>query len=90
MGRAGFIQAGRSFLIDEVNLQEIANATSYENVLDELANRLRRKQKSFVRRGPGWGPARKFLNIFMRDAFYNIYLHKAYGLAHLESKLEFH
>ena len=35
-----------------------------------------------------WGVARKCLNLFLRDAFYNRYLHDKYGLCALEPMLE--
>jgi hypothetical protein len=35
-----------------------------------------------------WGLARKCLNIFLRDCFYNAYLRDAYGLVVAESWLE--
>jgi hypothetical protein len=35
-----------------------------------------------------WGPARKFLNIFLRNVVYNRHLCEAYGLKHIEKWLE--
>jgi hypothetical protein len=35
-----------------------------------------------------WGVARKCLNLFLRDAFYNRYLHEEYNLAPIERMLE--
>jgi hypothetical protein len=35
-----------------------------------------------------WGAARKFLNIFMRDAAYNVFLRDAFQLNQVEDRLE--
>src|SRR5689334_14518955 len=75
MGSKGTIRRVRSFLAAGV-LQDL-DATSVETFpcyLDEVTNKL------MAEAGVEWGPARKFLNIFLRDALYNYYIRAEYKL----------
>ena len=45
-------------------------------------------QEALPRAARHWGAARKALNIFLRDALYNVYLSHEYGLGRLEPWLE--
>jgi len=49
---------------------------------------MQRTIRRYIQSGDGWGPSRKFLNIYIRDVFYNYYLHRAYSLSRIESELE--
>ena len=44
--------------------------------------------RRMVRVGGRWGPARKSLNLFLRDVTYNYLLRDAHGLARREAELE--
>lgn len=87
-GEKGVSEAAQKFLI-EVNLAEfkdIENLTDYLKMLDNLTNDLSEK---FPGRAKGnWGAARKALNVFMEDAFYNKFLDAEYDLDKLGPFLE--
>jgi len=61
------------------------NQTSFEELLDKTTEKLRLALPEYWQR---WGSSRKFLNIFLRDAFYNRYLCNVYKLRKLEPWLE--
>jgi hypothetical protein len=89
MGPTGTIKAARKFLADEISLIEVASSgRKYPALLDAQTSRLRRALPKRGKRGKHWGAARKFLNIFLRDATYNVYLRKAYRLDRIENRLE--
>jgi hypothetical protein len=90
MGRRGFIEKGQLFLgrTMEIGCFKKVRPENYATMLDELTHDMCKVLRPYVRRGSAWGPARKFLNIFVRDAFYDFYLREAYSLACLEAELE--
>ena len=53
--------------------------------LDRITESVR---KNLPRRAASWGLARKCLNIYLRDCFYNIYLNNHFELAKAESFFE--
>ncbi len=87
MGPEKTVERAREYL-KGIDLVEIGKAgkAGFRALLDchteKLANRLPGKQ------GETWGIARKSLNLFFRDAVYNHYLRKRYGLASVEAALE--
>jgi hypothetical protein len=60
-------------------------ALSFQNALDQETKKLRNALPVGARH---WGAARKALNIFLRDVFYNYYLRDEYGFGKLEPWLE--
>jgi hypothetical protein len=86
MGPKGTVRAARKFLGHEVALHDVGDSVSrYPELLDALTFRLLR---ALPQNAQHWGAARKFLNIFMRDAAYNFYLRGAFGLDRIEGHLE--
>ncbi len=86
----GVKAAARAFLsqrriLESLSAPSIADPSTYAAVLNNLTDRLRR---SFPASAQSWGRARKLINIFIRDASYNVYLRDAYGLQQLEPLLE--
>jgi len=83
MGK-GTVKAARDFL-RKLNLSSFVTKSEkdFRRRLDASTNALRERlpRKS-------WGAARKFLNIFLRGAFYNRFLCEHYGLQVLEEFLE--
>ena len=75
----GTIVVARRFLMN-LRLRTIptSSAKSFCKWLDRKTDEM----------GIPWGVARKCLNLFLRDVFYNRYLHREYGLRALESMLE--
>lgn len=85
-GSKGVVQIARDFL-RAIDLRDFLrrNSNQYQNVLDKHTEELRR---SFPRNAQNWGAARKALNIFLRDSFYNRYLYDEFSLGRLEFWLE--
>jgi hypothetical protein len=69
----------------EIKLDQLPSPDEYCGTLDQWTEELRQR---FPTGGQFWGTARKCINIFMRDAFYNFYLRDAYSLARFERVLE--
>jgi N-glycosylase/DNA lyase len=86
MGPPGTLRCVRNYL-RTIDLRTISrkDTSKYSEVLDELTESLRR---ALPRQARKWGIARKCLNLFFRDALYNFYLRKAFGLAKFETQLE--
>ena len=86
MGPKGTVQAARDYLA-ELNLDRFSVRSEIE--FREVLNRTTR---AYVKKLPSgaqhWGPARKFINIFLRDVLYNKYLCTAYKLSAIEPWLE--
>src|SRR4030042_6343545 len=55
--------------------------------IKELDQETEELRKSFCKPAQHWGLARKLVNVFLRDAFYTVYLHDAYALDGAESRL---
>jgi hypothetical protein len=87
MGPEGTLDSVRQFMKSEINLEAISNdhPSAYPQTLDEITSQI---QRSMPRGGNSWGTARKCLNLFFRDCFYNFYIRKEYGLEQLEGLLE--
>jgi hypothetical protein len=60
-------------------------ALSFQNALEQETKKLR---SALPVRARNWGAARKALNIFLRDVFYNYYLRDEYRFGKLEQWLE--
>jgi hypothetical protein len=86
MGPKGTISTVRRFLA-ALDLGAIPNDghEAFEGFLDRATEDLR---SELVEGFQNWGPPRKFLNIFLRDALYDAHLSIAYELSRLESWLE--
>jgi hypothetical protein len=82
----GLIQLVRDFL-SSVPLKRfgVAGASRFEVRLDECTEELLSGWPRTVRH---WGVARKAVNLFLRDSFYNVYLRKRYELAQAEANYE--
>ena len=85
MGPEGTVRAARRFLGTKVKMNEVGSTRDYAKLLDALTSRLVR---DLPKGAQHWGAARKFLNIFLRDATYNVYLRNAYRLDRIENRLE--
>lgn len=83
---AGTIRLARASLT-KVSLTKAGQGGShYPDVLDEFTELV---ILSFPKDDRSkWGAARKFVNIFMRDATYNYYLRQKYSLQRIEKFLE--
>lgn len=86
MGPKGTIDAVRSFLwsIDLKTLSE-TSAPDFVRSLDNHTDGLIKALPDGAQR---FGPARKFLNLFLADVLYSRHLCKAWPLLHLEECLE--
>lgn len=82
MMRKGDIKRVRDFL-DRLDITQFNRPNRFPTSLE-------RATKSLARRlhPPRWGPARKFLNIYLRNITYNFYLRRTYRLHHIEALLE--
>ena len=85
-GARGVVGALRVAL-DEVPLARLAKSrqASFARSLDASTQTV---MAALPRPARSWGLARKCLNIFLRDCFYNAYLRDAYGLAVAERWFE--
>jgi len=85
-GDSGLIDIARAFFKD-ITLSDylVATQPEFASMLDEATRAL---QKKFPDKAQNWGAARKALNLFLRDAFYNRYLYEHYKLGPLEYWLE--
>jgi hypothetical protein len=84
-GVTGMRSAARDFC-SRLKLNELPEPTAYAAILNRWTDQLKGE---FPTEGRHWGITRKCLNIFMRDASYNVHLRKIYpGLKPLEHVLE--
>lgn len=83
MGPAGTIAKARTFL-QQIPLNDfvVNDEGVFRAQLDGNTLEMTR------RTGVAWGAARKFLNIFLRDALYNRWICTAFGLGEIEKWLE--
>ena len=84
-GGKGVVGAARDYC-KALNLGKLASfkrELTFVEYLDRATKELTRSSQ-YLR----WGAARKALNLFLRDALYNIYLNKAFKLDRVESWLE--
>jgi len=85
-GNKGVGKAAREFLgVMPLGPFGTRKAKDFIKELDRETEGLR---KSFPRPARHWGLARKLINVFLRDAFYTVYLRDAYALDRAESLLE--
>ena len=83
---AGTVARARAHLADlDLTIFHQPTERRFRAVLDRETLKL---QHTLPRGGRYWGLARKLLNIFLRDAFYNKYLAQQYTLNSVESWLE--
>jgi hypothetical protein len=77
-GASGVIAAARQFVKD-LDLGSIPSndGTSYKRWLDRQTNLMLR---TFPAKARNWGAARKALNLFLRDAYYNQFLNRTYHI----------
>ena len=82
----GTVSAAREFLVT-IKLRQLGvkQERVFQQRLDGLTKDLRRSLPPNARH---WGLARKILNMFLRDAFYNFYLRSQFGLEQAEPFLE--
>lgn len=78
----GGIQYVRKFL-DDLDIRRFNNPANFRRSLDLATKSLAR----WLPKGR-WGAARKFLNIYLRNITYNVFLRRAYRLDRVESLLE--
>jgi len=85
-GAPGVVYALRAAL-DRVPLHRFAKSrrSSFVSAMDSSTQLL---MATLPRRARSWGLARKCLNIFLRDCFYNAYLREAYDLSVAEPWFE--
>jgi hypothetical protein len=78
-GNRGAVAAARGFLaVLPLRSFGVSNEVRFQEALDAATRNLLRNLPKGAR---SWGLARKSLNIFLRDAFYNGLLASTYGLA---------
>ena len=83
---AGLIAAVREFL-QRLDLSQFA--VSDQKRFDARLEGVTRQMRSTLsRQSATWGVARKALNLFLRDAFYNTYLRKRFKLVRAEACYE--
>jgi len=86
MGPKGTIAAARLYLDGyDLNRIKVRTEKTFQSKLEEATDELK---KSLPNEARHWGSARKFFNIFLRDALYNRYTCEKYGLFGLEPWLE--
>lgn len=85
-GSKGAVKAGRHFL-NRLSLSRFGTSDQqkFTSALNAATDGLK---DAFPRGSRYWGLARKGLNIFLRDCFYNVFLRKAYRLDRAEKFLE--
>jgi hypothetical protein len=85
-GVGGIVSSARRFLA-QVPLQQfgVSSATQFASELDDATIGLMKKLPTPAR---SWGLARKCLNIFLRDTFYNVYLRDEFNLSSSEEHYE--
>ena len=85
-GEGGVTAAARSFLRTlDLSQFAVSDATRFAARLDQVTNQLRR---ALPPKCASWGIARKAVNLFLRDAFYNTYLRNRFKLSRAEACFE--
>lgn len=85
-GASGVIDIARIFLAQlDISVFGTDSRRDFFSVLDKATLDL---QSSFPENARTWGGARKAINLFLRDALYNIYLCDTYNLRKAESFFE--
>lgn len=85
-GASGVIKNARSYLA-EISLKgfRTKDEQTFLKILDKETQKL---QQKFPQGAQNWGAARKALNLFLRDVFYNQFLCRRYELNVIEEWLE--
>lgn len=86
MGPKGTVAAARFFLM-QIDLHRF-RTSSRRAFIEELDRQTIRLKKALPRGARNWGPARKFLNIFLRNVTYNRWLCVTFRLRRIERWLE--
>ncbi len=85
--RAGTVGTVRNYLADlDLSSLQGLNKEQFENWINEKTKDLQSKLDQNCKEE--WGLARKCLNIFLRNVFYNKYLYKEFKLRRIEPWLE--
>ena len=84
--KAGLIAAVRDFL-QFLDLSQFA-VSDQKRFAARLERVTRQMRSALSRESATWGVARKALNLFLRDAFYNTYLRKRFKLVRAEACYE--
>jgi hypothetical protein len=85
-GAPGVVRATRDFLTDTRLLSfTVRNEATFARRLDATTRSL---CSSLPRRACAWGTGRKAINLFLRDALYNVYLTNEFELSRMEPFLE--
>jgi hypothetical protein len=85
-GAAGIAHAARGYLaVLPLNRFRVSDNALFRRALDTATTELK---SALPRKAQSWGLARKCLNIFLRDSFYNAHLLKRYGLSAADSFFE--
>lgn len=86
MGPKGTVRAARKFLANlALSKFRLKTAKEFQAALDHSTDEF---VKYLPRGAQNWGPARKFLNIFLRNIVYNRYLCDHYRLGRIVPWLE--
>lgn len=86
-GAPGVLAAARSGA-EEIDLSRYGKKANREGILSFLDEDTNTMLARFPRSAQSWGAARKGLNLFLRDASYNVDLSREFGLAAVRSHLE--
>ncbi len=86
-GAPGAVKSARKYLRDRLDLGAFrgVSARRFSRLLDRHTEALRSALPANARR---WGLARKLLNLFLEEAFYNRFLTRRYRLARLARLFE--
>lgn len=82
----GILQKAQKFC-SEIDLRTFSSLTEKEFIL-KLDNETGKLLDLFGIKARPWGTARKSINLFLREALYNKYLSKEYGLENIQTFLE--
>lgn len=85
-GTPGVIQTARNYLKKiDISTFITKDEVKFQKKLNSKTNILKNK---FDKKAQNWGAARKVMNLFLRDSFYNWYLCTEYRLDKIEKWLE--
>ena len=89
MGNKGIVPAAQSYLAElELTAFDVDSKDAYKQQLDKHTFELKTVMQRVDERDRFWGPARKFLNIFLRNCAYNRFLCEKYRLERIEAWME--
>jgi len=84
-GASGVVDAARKYLA-KIDLRVFATKEQ-NNFIKQLDKHTKLLQRSFPKNARNWGAARKAINLFLRDAYYNQFLNNYY---HLDRAVSFY